>query len=75
MWPQVGDVPEDERTVMSREELLTDLRYKSGNHIERFTIELLFRIVRNESHVMSKEEVNVLKQQFLYKDCNNKEFE
>ena len=54
-------MPEDERTVMSREELLTDLRYKSGNHIERFTIELLFRIVRNESHVMSKEEVNILK--------------
>ena len=54
-------MPENERTVMTREELMQDLRYKSGNHIERFTIELLFRIVRNENHVMSKEEVNLLK--------------
>ena len=75
MWPQVGDVPEDDRTVMTREELVQDLRYKSGNHIERFTIELLFRIVRNEDQTMSKEEIDMLKQQYLYKDCNTREFE
>ena len=47
---------------MGREELVQDLRYKSGNHIERFTIELLFRIIRNEDHIMSKEELTQLTQ-------------
>ena len=58
---------------MGREELVQDLRYKSGNHIERFTIELLFRIIRNEDHIMSKEELTQLTQQYLYKDASSKE--
>ena len=47
--------------MMTRDELLQDLRYKSGNHIERFAIELFFRIVRNEGYFISKEEIGQLK--------------
>ena len=61
--------------MLTREELLQDLRYKSANHIERFAIELLFRLVRNEGSIVTKEELQQLKSQYLMKDCPSKDAE
>ena len=73
VWPQAGsrDVPE----VMTRHDLETDVRYKQGTSVERFVLELLFRVMRNEDRVICKAEIDLIKQRFLFSDCNNREYE
>lgn len=45
----------------SRHDLVSSGPYFKGNWLERFILEFLFRIVRNENQVMPKAELKNLK--------------
>ena len=55
--------------------MVGEIKYQAGSPVEKFISEFLYRIMRSEDRILSKAEVDQLKQQHLLKDCNNKEYE
>ena len=50
-------------------------KFKNANFIEKFIQELFFRLLTNDNNIIYKQEVDALKQEFLFKDCNSKEID
>ena len=73
VWPQSGELTEP--VPITREDMEAEIKYKAGKPIERFLLEIFFRIMRSEDRVLSKAEVDLIKQKYLLADCNNLEFE
>ena len=73
MWPHCGEVSNPE--VMTRESMEQEIKYKTGNAIEKFIFELFFRMMRNEDRVICKAEIDLIKNKYLLNECNNMEFE
>lgn len=59
VWPQCGDLSEP--MPMTREGMEAEIRYKAGTAVDRFILELFFRLMRNEDRIISKAEIDLVK--------------
>ena len=46
---------------MTREGMEAEIRYKAGTAVDRFILELFFRLMRNEDRIISKAEIDLVK--------------
>ena len=73
LWPDCGTL--EEPKAYTRSDMEADTRYQNGSAVERFLLEFFFRMLRNDERVITSAEIGQMKQQILFENCNNLEYE
>ena len=68
----VLDSEDDEESKYSypREKLIQMEKFRNANFLEKFVQEFLFRMLNNDNSVIYHHEIEALRNEYLYKDCN-----